>query len=79
MIKQPVGIEITWTWSLDPPNFPDIAPEDNPTIWCERCKRHHKKYTMTKHDFEQIMRGAADKLDDAICEQAFEAAMKEIK
>lgn len=48
------------------------SPIDNPTVWCERCQRSHKKYTFTKEDRKRIIKRAARKLQQDIDNRALE-------
>jgi acetyl-CoA acetyltransferase len=51
-----------------------MSPTDNPTVWCERCKKYHKYYTFTEEDRKKWIVASAKRLADAIDE----AALKKI-
>lgn len=57
-------------------DLPDIAPEDNPLVWCERCQRTHRTYTFTRADWHTVRDAAVEKLRAAIDEQAFKAVYR---
>ena len=65
---------------LDPErDLPDIAPEDNPMVWCERCRKHHRQYTFTRADWHTVRDEAVDKLAAAIDADALAAAQLAIE
>ena len=47
-------------------SLPDISDEDNPIVWCERCKKHHKYWTFTRNDFDNLIADQAFKLAEMI-------------
>lgn len=57
-------------------DFPNVKDEDNPIVWCERCKRHHRYYTFTQQDYDRIMDQHVAKLADAIDRRIFEKVME---
>lgn len=62
--------------SLCPPGelLPVGAP--NPMVWCERCQRYHRYWTLTQADHDRIIAEAAKKLADAIDAQALASYQK---
>jgi hypothetical protein len=56
--------------------FPDIKDEDNPIVWCERCKTHHRYYTATRQDMQKIIDKMADGLADSIDKRIEEELFK---
>ena len=47
-------------------SLPDISDEDNPIVWCERCKKHHKYWTFTRNDYDKLIADQALKLAEMI-------------
>jgi hypothetical protein len=47
-------------------SLPDVRDEDNPIVWCERCQKHHKRYTFTRQDLDRVVQQQAKALADAI-------------
>jgi hypothetical protein len=66
-----VGMEFRGT---DPSTLPSDA--DNYDVWCERCQRVHKHFTLTREDFARIIADGAKKLADEIDRLAAEEAIK---
>ena len=50
--------------------LPDVADEDNPLVWCDRCGRTHHLYTCTRRDYDRIIADTARQLADAIDAEA---------
>lgn len=57
--------------------LPDVADADNPLVWCERCQKHHKKFTFTRADYDRVISQQARQLADAIDQQAIDRFMRE--
>lgn len=49
---------------------------DNYDVWCERCQRVHKHFTMTREDHAGIIARAAQNLADEIDRRWVEEAMR---
>jgi hypothetical protein len=47
-------------------SLPDVRDEDNPVVWCKRCQKYHKQYTLTRHDFDQTVERMADLLAQSL-------------
>lgn len=58
----------------DPATLPSDA--DNYNVWCERCQRVHKHFTMTREDYAGIISRTAQNLAHEIDTRAVEEAMK---
>ena len=56
--------------------LPKGAP--NPIVWCERCQKHHRKYTFTQEDYDDIVKESARKMAEEIDRRAVEAILKEL-
>ena len=56
-------------------DLPDVAPEDNPVVWCERCQQEHRKYTFTRADWHAVRDDAVQKLAAAIDAEVLAAVM----
>ncbi len=56
--------------------LPKGAP--NPIVWCERCQKHHRKYTFTQEDYDRIIQEGAKKLADEIDRRAAEDVYREV-
>ena len=68
------------TQGFDPErDLPDVKPEDNPLVWCERCQREHRKFTFTRDDWHTVRDKAVEKLAEAIDAECLKRAMLEIK
>ena len=44
--------------------FPDIKEEDNPIVFCERCKKEHRYWTATRDDVKKMFERGIDTHDD---------------
>ena len=60
-------------------DLPDVAPEDNPIIWCERCQREHRKFTFTRADWHTVRDEAVDNLAASIDADCLKHVMEEMK
>ena len=57
----------------------DVTPEDNPIVWCERCKREHRTYTFTRDDWHTVRDEAVEKLAAAIDADIVNRVMQKMK
>ena len=46
--------------------FPDVSEAENPFVWCDRCQREHRKYPMTRADYDRLVHDQAKALADRI-------------
>lgn len=58
-----------------------LLPKDttNPIIWCERCQKHHLKYTFTQEDCNRIVSEAVTKLTTEIDARAARLLISDLK
>lgn len=54
--------------------LPDVPDHENPVVWCERCQRHHRRYTFTRAAFDRVISENAQELSDRIDAQAIDFA-----
>ena len=47
-------------------SLPDVSDEDNPIVWCERCKKEHRYWTFTRNDYDRLIADQAFKLAEMI-------------
>lgn len=73
------NIQVPVQWDQIPESLPDIKDEDNPIVWCERCRKHHKYWTFTKQDYLAMMQDQVKKLAANIAEKALEEAYAEAR
>ena len=48
---------------------------ENYDVWCERCQKVHKHFTMTREDFDGIISNGAKEMADRIDAMALEYAL----
>lgn len=63
--------------STDPNTLPSDA--ENYDVWCERCQKVHKHFTMTREDYDRIIRQGAKNMADEIDRRAVEAVMEKFR
>ncbi len=59
----------------------DALPSDadNYDVWCERCRKVHPYYTMTREGFTALMARQAQALADEIDRRAADSAMRAVE
>ena len=61
---------------MERPDLPN--PASNPVVWCDRCQRHHKRYTFTQDDLIHIVADGAATLAEQIDADGLRLALERI-
>ena len=57
--------------------LPDVADADNPIIWCDRCQRHHRRWTFTRSDYDRMIAKSVDTMAARIDKEILDKFVRE--